>query len=67
MNLFLSIPLLMWFDAPDLAKAGERLILLHPVDMAIIAIYFADGAGDWLLPETLHQEWRGLLSGRAAK
>src|SRR5271169_6009150 len=40
MNLFLSIPLLMWFDTPDLAKAGERLILLHPVDMAIIAIYF---------------------------
>ena len=27
--------------APDLAKAGKRLILLHPVDIAIIAIYFA--------------------------
>ena len=38
----LSIPLLMlWFARPDLAKAGKRLILLHPVDMAIIAIYFA--------------------------
>ena len=42
MNLFHSIPLLMlWFDAPDLAEAGKRLILLHPVDIAIIAIYFA--------------------------
>jgi SSS family solute:Na+ symporter len=41
MNLFLSIPAAMlWFATPDLAKAGERLILLHPVDMAIIAIYF---------------------------
>jgi len=41
MNLSLSIPAAMlWFAAPDLAKAGERLILLHPVDMAIIAIYF---------------------------
>jgi SSS family solute:Na+ symporter len=33
-------PALFWFATPDLAKAGERLILLHPVDMAIIAIYF---------------------------
>ena len=42
MTLSLSIPLLMlWFAAPDPAKVGERLILLHPVDMAIIAIYFA--------------------------
>src|ERR1035437_10306642 len=42
MNLPFSIPLLMlWFGAPDLAEAGKRLILLHPVDMAIIAIYFA--------------------------
>ena len=42
MNLSLSAPLLMlWFDSPDLAEAGKRLILLHPVDMAIIAIYFA--------------------------
>jgi SSS family solute:Na+ symporter len=42
MNLFHSIPLLMlWFDAPDLAGASKRLILLHPVDIAIIAIYFA--------------------------
>jgi len=41
MNLSLSIPAAMlWFATPDLAKAGERLILLHPVDMAIIAIYF---------------------------
>jgi len=42
MGFTLSLPLLMMlFDAPNLAKAGERLILLHPVDMAIIAIYFA--------------------------
>src|SRR5271157_1683927 len=41
MNLSLSVPTAMlWFAAPDLAQAGERLILLHPVDMAIIAIYF---------------------------
>ncbi|MDR3677045.1 MAG: sodium:solute symporter family protein [Acidobacteriota bacterium] len=32
---------MLWFDTPDLAQAGKRLILLHPVDMAIIAIYFA--------------------------
>jgi solute:Na+ symporter, SSS family len=42
MNLSFSIPLLMlWFDTPELAQAGKRLILLHPVDIAIIAIYFA--------------------------
>jgi SSS family solute:Na+ symporter len=42
MNLPFSIPLLMlWFGAPDLAGASKRLILLHPVDIAIIAIYFA--------------------------
>ena len=42
MNLSFSIPLLMmWFDTPNLAKATQRLILLHPVDIAIIAIYFA--------------------------
>ena len=42
MNLSLSIPLLMlWFDTPNLAKTTQRLILLHPVDIAIIAIYFA--------------------------
>jgi SSS family solute:Na+ symporter len=42
MNLSLFIPAAMlWFATPDLAQAGERLILLHPVDMAIIAIYFA--------------------------
>ena len=41
MNLSLSVPTAMlWFAAPDLAQAGQRLILLHPVDMAIIAIYF---------------------------
>jgi len=32
---------MLWFATPGLAQAGERLILLHPVDMAIIAIYFA--------------------------
>ncbi len=37
MNLPISIPLaLFWFAAP----AGPRLILLNPVDMAIVAIYF---------------------------
>jgi SSS family solute:Na+ symporter len=42
MSLSFSIPLLLlWFDAPDLASAGKRLILLNPVDIAIIAIYFA--------------------------
>jgi SSS family solute:Na+ symporter len=42
MNLSFSIPLLMlWFDAPDITQVGKRLILLHPVDIAIIAIYFA--------------------------
>src|SRR5208337_3332006 len=42
MGFIYSLPAaLLWFAAPDLAKAGERLILLHPVDMAIIAIYFA--------------------------
>src|SRR5580692_6644432 len=32
---------MLWFDAPNLAKAEEHLIRLHPVDMVIIAIYFA--------------------------
>src|SRR5580658_461313 len=42
MNLSLSIPLLiLWFDTPNLAKTTQRLIFLHPVDIAIIAIYFA--------------------------
>jgi SSS family solute:Na+ symporter len=42
MNLSLSFPLaLLWFAAPDPAGAAKRLILLHPVDMAIIVIYFA--------------------------
>jgi len=37
----LSIPMaLVWFAAPDPAPSGPRLILLHPVDMAIVAIYF---------------------------
>ena len=34
-------PALLWFAAPDPGQAGKQLILLHPVDMAIIAIYFA--------------------------
>src|SRR5579872_5842623 len=39
--LSLSLPAaLLWFAGPDLAKATERLILLHPVDMVIIGIYF---------------------------
>src|SRR3984885_8096888 len=42
MNLSLPARLLMlWFDTPDIAKETQRLILLHPVDIAIIAIYFA--------------------------
>src|SRR5579859_4788275 len=42
MNPTLSLPAAMlWFDASDLAEAGKRLILLHPVDIVIIAIYFA--------------------------
>jgi len=42
MNLSLSLPAaLLWFASPDSAKAGEQLIRLHPVDMAIVAIYFA--------------------------
>ncbi len=39
MNLFLTIPALaLWFDA---GEATKRLIQLSPVDIAIIAIYFA--------------------------
>jgi SSS family solute:Na+ symporter len=42
MNFSLSFPAVMlWFGTPDLAQVGKRLILLHPVDIAIIAIYFA--------------------------
>jgi SSS family solute:Na+ symporter len=42
MNLSLSIPAaLLWFAAPDPTNAGQRLIFLHPVDIAIVAIYFA--------------------------
>jgi SSS family solute:Na+ symporter len=42
MNLSLSFPLaLLWFAAPGLAGVAQRVILLHPVDMAIIVIYFA--------------------------
>ena len=42
MNLSLSFPLaLLWFAAPNPVGAAQRLILLHPVDMAIIVIYFA--------------------------
>jgi SSS family solute:Na+ symporter len=35
MNSSFSLPLALWFDA------GQRLIFLHPVDLAIVAIYFA--------------------------
>ena len=46
MNLSLSFPLAMlWFAAPDPAGAGPRLILLHPVDLAIVVIYFATVLG----------------------
>jgi SSS family solute:Na+ symporter len=46
MNLSLSIPLAMlWFAAPDPAGAAQRLILLRPVDLAIIVIYFATVLG----------------------
>ena len=41
--MIFSLPIaavLLWAVVPDLAQAGERLIFLHPVDMAIIAIYF---------------------------
>jgi SSS family solute:Na+ symporter len=42
MHLFFSFPLLMlWFDAPGITQVAKRLILLSPVDIAIIAIYFA--------------------------
>ena len=42
MNLLLSFPLAMlWFAAPDPAKAAQRLIFLKPVDMLIVGIYFA--------------------------
>jgi len=42
MNLSLSIPAaLLWFAASDPTNAGQRLIFLHPVDIAIVAIYFA--------------------------
>ena len=41
MGLTFSLPAaLLWFAAPDVVPAGKRLILLHPVDMVIIAIYF---------------------------
>ena len=33
--------ILLWFDTPNVTKTAERLILLRPVDIAIIAIYFA--------------------------
>ena len=35
------IPLAMWLDAGGAAGAVQRLIFLHPVDLAIVAIYFA--------------------------
>ena len=64
MNLSLSLPAaLLWFAAPDPRQRraaphspasgghGHRRHLLR------------DGVGDWLLPETLYQEWRGFLPG----
>jgi len=33
--------MLAFFALPDLAEAGKSLILLHPVDMLIIGVYFA--------------------------
>jgi SSS family solute:Na+ symporter len=46
MNLSFSIPLAMlWFAAPDPAGGARRLILLHPVDLAIVVIYFATVLG----------------------
>ena len=41
MNLFLSIPLALWFDAGAPGESGRRLIFLHPVDILIVGIYFA--------------------------
>src|SRR5579872_3509223 len=40
MNLSIAVPplLALWFDAAD---SANRLIFLHPVDLAIVAIYFA--------------------------
>jgi SSS family solute:Na+ symporter len=36
---------MLWFAAPDAAGAAHRLILLHPVDLAIIVIYFVTVLG----------------------
>ena len=64
MNSLLSISLAMlWFAAPDAAETGSRLIFLHPVDMAIVVIYFLMVLGIGILPEELHQDRRGLLPG----
>jgi SSS family solute:Na+ symporter len=41
MNLSLSVPLGLLFAAPDPSAAGQQLIFLHPVDLVIVAIYFA--------------------------
>src|SRR5665811_2046122 len=42
MNVSLLIPpFMLWFATPGLAGAAQRLILLSPVDMLIIAVYFA--------------------------
>jgi SSS family solute:Na+ symporter len=35
----------LWFITPDPAQAGQRLIFLHPVDLLIVAIYFATVLG----------------------
>ncbi len=45
MNSSLSIPLAMLFAAPDPSSAGQRLIFLHPVDLAIVVIYFVTVLG----------------------
>jgi len=44
MNFSLSLPLAL-FVAPEAAAASRRFILLSPVDMAIIVIYFATVLG----------------------
>jgi len=44
MNFSLSLPLAL-FVAPEAAAASRRFILLNPVDMAIIVIYFATVLG----------------------
>ena len=46
MSLSLSFPLAMWWlGGPNPSGAGQRLILLHPVDLAIVVIYFVTVLG----------------------